>query len=152
MNPFLLLISFSLLCMVAGCKSRSSFPAQTTEKRDTLLVQPAIIQSLATIATNDTNRFSVVISFFSQGSGAPFEVMTEFDAFMTNYSSPNGKKPVFERVPWGREGELDYCIRLDKFDEADKNDFLRQAGAITKKTTLVHIYHNTECRHRKVKD
>lgn len=53
----------------------------------------------------------VVISFHSRGSGINSAAREKLDEFVENYEAETGVKLAQDNVHWGREGEVDYCLR-----------------------------------------
>ena len=59
----------------------------------------------------DLYRFTVV--FFSIGEGTENKYMTAFEDFIGVFAGKVGKNVDYEKTGWGREGETDYCLRLN---------------------------------------
>lgn len=95
----------------------------------------------------DLYRLSVV--FFSIGSGTDNKAMTAYEDFISDYAVKVGKNIDFERTPWGREGETDYCLRLNELDAKGQADFVQQTKDKLKDAKWVHIYENEPCRHKR---
>jgi len=83
-----------------------------------------------------------VVNFISFGAGIDIETQAKFDAFLeTKYPNLN-----VERVHWGREGEVNYCINLDRLSEMQRSDFVRESTEILGRSSLVKISEKPCCR------
>ncbi|MBI4931886.1 MAG: hypothetical protein HY841_14080 [Bacteroidetes bacterium] len=94
--------------------------------------------------TAQEETYPLVISFYSKGGGIDSKVNGEFEKFLTSYS----KKIVYEPTHWGREGEVDYCLKLSELSTAEQTDFVKKAKEVLSKSALVHINENTACVHK----
>ena len=98
-----------------------------------------------------TENYSLVVSFYSIGSGIDRPVAQEFDYLVKDFQEQFGEDFIAERVSWGREGEVDYCIQLDKLKSTSKESFKSRAESILKKTERVHSKENAPCIRRRNK-
>lgn len=96
-------------------------------------------------STEDPNSYGFVVSFFSPGNGIDSNTKDAYDKFLEGYKS----KVETEQYRWGREGEIDYCLKLSKLSAAEKKDFIAKSRAILEKSDRVHIYENSPCVHKK---
>jgi hypothetical protein len=97
----------------------------------------------------ETEIYSLVVSFYSIGGGIDRAVAQEFDYLIKDFQEQFGEKFVAERVSWGREGEVDYCIQLGKLKTASLDSFKSRAEIILKKTDRVHSKENAPCIRRR---
>ena len=98
---------------------------------------------------NEKNTYRLVVSFYSTGSGSDSKSIDMFENFLADYSVQHNLRLAFDKTPWGREGEVDYCVRLDNLNfEAQKN-FVLQTREILFQTQLVYITENAACRHKR---
>jgi hypothetical protein len=100
---------------------------------------------------SQTENYSLVVSFYSIGSGIDRPIAQEFDYLVKDFQEQFGDDFYAERVSWGREGEVDYCIKLDKLKSAAKESFKSRAESILKKTERVHSKENAPCIRRRNK-
>jgi hypothetical protein len=119
-----------------------------TEKKDELKSKDS---STGQNEISQTENYSLVVSFYSIGSGIDRPVAQEFDYLVRDFQEQFGEDFSAERVSWGREGELDYCIQLDKLKSASKESFNSRAESILKKTERVHSKENAPCIRRRNK-
>ena len=97
----------------------------------------------------ETEIYSLVVSFYSIGGGIDRAVAQEFDYLIKDFQEQFGENFVSERVSWGREGEVDYCIQLGKLKTASLDSFKSRAEIILKKTDRVHTKENAPCIRRR---
>lgn len=100
---------------------------------------------------SETENYSLVVSFYSIGSGIDRPIAQEFDYLIKDFQEQFGENFYAERVSWGREGEVDYCIQLDKLKTATIDVFKSRATSILKKTERVHSKENAPCIRRRNK-
>lgn len=99
----------------------------------------------------ETEIYSLVVSFYSIGAGIDRAVAQEFDYLVKDFQEQFGEDFSAERVSWGREGEVDYCIQLDKLKTVSLDSFKSRAEIILKKTDRVHSKENAPCIRRRNK-
>ena len=88
--------------------------------------------------------YPLVVSFFSIASGIDLKVHGEFEKFLSTYP----KKIAFEPTHWGREGEIDYCLKLSELSTAEQTNFVKKAKDLLSKSTLVYVNENAKCVHK----
>ena len=59
-----------------------------------------------------------------------------------------GKNVDYEKTGWGREGETDYCLRLNELTLKEQSDFIAQTNDVLKGAKWVHVYENQPCMHK----
>lgn len=100
---------------------------------------------------SQTENYSLVVSFYSIGAGIDRAIAQEFDYLIKDFQEQFGDDFSAERVSWGREGEIDYCIQLGKLKTASLDSFKSRASIILKKTERVHSKENAPCIRRRNK-
>lgn len=133
----------------AGMENLNKTDADNQYKTEVIVVDSVPEIRLNPVAV-DSLRYSLVVSFYSIGEGIDFIVYQEFELLIRQFEEDQKEKFIFQRYPWGREGEIDFCIRLEKMSEEKQKSFIAEAGKITSRTKLVHVNHNAECRHKGV--
>lgn len=126
--------------LVTGSQSQLPTPKELEVTETTI---PAVEK-----VTVPTLPDSLVVSFYSRGEGAPFKVIKEFDSYLSDYVNQASLKDLYDRIPWGREGEIDYCLRLSQLPNNKKLALINRIREITSKTELVHVTDNGTCRMR----
>lgn len=96
------------------------------------------------IIPSENNSYRLVVSFYSTTSGIDLKTNDEFVKFLNSYP----KKINYEPTHWGREGEIDYCLKLSELSSAEQGDFVKKAKEILSKSTLVHVNENAACVHK----
>lgn len=99
-----------------------------------------------TLQTENISRFTV--SFISIGSGTDKNARKTFLDYLNDYEVKNKKKLIFEVVPWGREGETDYCFKLAELKEDEQTNFITNIKELLKQSKLVRYSENTACKNR----
>lgn len=95
------------------------------------------------------NTYSLLVSFYSIGTGVNGNALRLMDEVIREYQE-DLKLPVsVEKIPWGREGEVDYCIDLEKLSETQQGEFINKTRQVLKDSQHVHIYENAVCRYKK---
>jgi hypothetical protein len=131
---YALLIIFS-----ASCKShknsatKSNAPSKILHTKDT-----------ATVAKTSVQRF--IVSFYSIGSGAEGKQMEKLKVFISEFEKQINKKISFGIAPWGREGEVDYCLPLKELSEDQQKQFISGAKDALQMAQWVHYSENVPCR------
>ncbi len=90
------------------------------------------------------DNYRLVISFFSPGNGIDHKMKQEYTKFIENYR----KKITYEDIPWGKEGEIDFCFPLKELSGKEQEEFVKTSKEVLSKSTRVHVYENTPCRHK----
>jgi|GEM_PF-828052 len=89
--------------------------------------------------------YRLVVSFYSKGEGIDYRAAEKFEAFVLGY------KPAvaFEKTSWGREGEIDYCMKLSELSTKEQKQFIDLARIELANTQLVHFNENAKCVHKR---
>lgn len=144
--------------LILGCKSNKT-TANTTETKPTeskvetpksaevdSVTKPIEQATKTETPKEDLYRFSVV--FFSIGSGTENSYMIAFEDFIGTFSGKVGKNIDYEKTPWGREGETDYCLRLNELTPQEQVNFIAEANKVLSGAKWVHVYENQTCKHK----
>jgi len=113
-----------------GCK--------TTEKN-----VPATNQQAS---STEEKKYHLVVSFFSVAYGIDHKAKAALDNLIVEDTVNNKKRIIVEKTPWGREGEIDYCIDLQYLEKTSQTEFINKAKALLNSSKLVHIKENEPCR------
>ena len=119
-----------------------------TEKKDELKSKDS---STGQNEIPQPENYSLVVSFYSIGSGIDRPIAQEFDYLVKDFQEQFGEDFIAERVSWGREGEVDYCIQLGKLKPTASASFKSRADIILSKTERVHSKENAPCIRRRNK-
>ncbi len=95
---------------------------------------------------NTEKKYHLVVSFFSVAYGIDHKAKAALDNLIIEDTVNNKKRIIVEKTPWGREGELDYCIDLQYLEKKSQTEFINKAKALLSSSKLVHIKENEPCR------
>lgn len=84
------------------------------------------------------------ISFYSPGTGIDRDAKGQVDNIIQNYIKKN-YEITYSAVPWGREGEVDYCFTLQKLKPKVYKEFFNEIRILLK-DKMVHIKEQSPCR------
>ncbi len=98
---------------------------------------------------SDTMKYDLVVSFYSIGSGIDRTILKEYINFLNENKENYSNSFSYERVPWGREGEVDFCIQLFNLKEKEIETFKNNSNTILRKSSMVHSTENAICNKRR---
>ena len=130
-------VVFALILIT--CKNNNPSFASTHEEKRT----DSILQN-----KNDTNSCRLVIMFYSIGEGIDFPISNAFEDSIGSYSLKIGKTIDYKKTHWGREGETDFCLKLNELTQPEQLDFISKTKSQLKKAKWVNIYENYPCPSR----
>jgi hypothetical protein len=131
MRYFLIPIVF--LCLMA-CKN--SEKANKEESKLTNL----------TVDSDSICRFQV--SFISIGSGPDRPAKQKFNDFISDFNKLNNLNITPKIVNWGREGEQDYCFKLEGIKTEIQEKFISDSKLLFTDNNLVKSFENMPYRHK----
>ena len=82
-----------------------------------------------------------VVSFISVGAGIDRNVQQDFESFLKS-EYPNIS---YDKIPRGREGELDYCFKLSDLSATRKTNFIEGSKQILTRSNLIKISEGSNC-------
>lgn len=88
----------------------------------------------------------LVVSFYSICCGIDHQAREKLDKFINNYEKAKGKQLTRSAVRWGREGEIDYCLKLSELSPREQKRFIAKVRSLLKRSKLVHINENVACQ------
>lgn len=97
-----------------------------------------------TQAGEQTQR--LVVSFYSICCGIDHEAQEKLDNFIKQYEKTKRKPLTKAAVHWGREGEIDYCLKLSELSLREQKRFISKVRLLLKGSKLVHINENVACQ------
>jgi len=99
--------------------------------------------------TRNPELYRVVVSFYSRGEGIDDVAVGAFKNFISDFQSNQPNTITVEETPWGREGEIDYCIQFTGNNAAFQTDFVATIKSLLIDCQLAHILENNICRHKR---
>lgn len=93
----------------------------------------------------DTNNCRFVISFYSIGQGSEYLISNAFEDSIGSYSLKFGKNIDYKKTSWGREGEIDFCLKLNELSPEEQKEFISMTRSQLKIAKWVNIFENYPC-------
>lgn len=93
--------------------------------------------------------YSLRISFISIGSGTDIKTKQEYEQFLKQFEESNNVTILVDKASWGKEGEIDFCIKLTGLSDDLRKQFIQETKDKLKNSKLVRIYENTTCKYKK---
>lgn len=100
-------------------------------------------------AQKDADTYRVIVSFISKGEGPDEKTMASFESFLTSFGNKIEKTIVYDKYPWGREGEKDYCFYCKEIKKSEQKDFVAGLTNLAKEAPTVIVKENAVCTHKK---
>lgn len=97
----------------------------------------------------EAGKYHLLVSFYSPGDGIDAAAQAKYDEAIAQFEKDNKVKVTLDKAPWGREGEVDYCIRLDGFKASQQKSFIDMSKQLLSSSTKVNISENCDCKHKK---
>ena len=121
----LILVAVSTL-VFGNCKTKSKTTASTPN---------------TTVADDGTKvQCRLAIGFNSIGSGIDAKAFDKTEAFIKAHP----KKPAYELIPMGREGERDICMSLKEMNKDEVKAFIEELKNIAKTSDRMQVSENQE--------
>lgn len=124
-------------------KATTAAEPSTEIKTEVKTVESTVQDSVA------ENMYRLTVSFYSTASGAEAPMMRKLEDFVGEYAEKNKTNVDYEKSHWGREGESDYCFKLNELSSDQQKDFIIQVRDVLKEAKWVHINENQPCMHRR---
>ncbi|MBK9250048.1 MAG: hypothetical protein IPM69_18565 [Ignavibacteria bacterium] len=126
--------SIALILLVMACGSVKNTKDNSSEDKSSEKITLA----------DSIYRFTV--SFISIGSGIDHKAREQFTEFIKKYSEKHNVILGFDKSTWGREGEVDYCMKLLELTAAQEFNFIAETKEILKNSSRVRYRENSICR------
>lgn len=151
---FTLLVILMFSCKSKNITTDSQSNSESNAPKVVKLAEPAAVNIADVKQENKSNSntpelYSLVVSFYSIGAGIDAPVAREFDYYVRDFQEQHADNFYAERVPWGREGEVDYCIQFPTLNKERAREFVSKATEITANSKMVHMNENAECKRRR---
>lgn len=130
MKKITIILLAGLTLFFTDCKTKSSTKtASTTSATDNQLANG-----------EQKIKYRVVVSFNSHASGID---ATKYD-LIEGYIKNHAKKPAFDILPMGREGERDICMLLKEMNSSEQKAFIEELKKLAQGSDRVFINENLE--------
>lgn len=107
-----------------------------------LMALPVLADGQAKVG-KQTSR--LVVSFYSICCGINHQAQERLDKFIDDYGKAKGRELTKQAVRWGKEGEIDYCLKLSELSLRERKRFISKVRSLLKGAKLVHIKENAPC-------
>ncbi len=97
---------------------------------------------VAPVADSANTIYRLTISFISKGEGIDYKTQESFE----NWLKAQPKHPAYEVTHWGREGETNYCLKLNELSTREQEIFVRDVRTQLTDKELVFIAENAVCK------
>ena len=94
------------------------------------------------------NTYDAVISFFSIGQGVDYLKKQAFDKLLKDFEEKEKVSLTTESYPWGREGEVDVCIRFTGLSKKQQSALIAQIEHLIRESSLIRMGRNVSCEHK----
>lgn len=121
MKKLTLILMATVAVLFANCKTKSK--ATTTSTDDGTKIQ-----------------CRVAVSFISFASGIDAAAYDKIEAFIKNHP----KKPAYDLIPMGREGERDICMGLKEMNKSEQKAFIEELKKLAETSDRVKVNENQE--------
>lgn len=101
------------------------------------------------IAAKNQAFNNVVISFYSKGQGVNAKAVETIENFLKEYPLKVHHDIPYNKISWGREGEIDFCISLAELKGEDRRIFVEKIRELIKQFELINFFENHPCRELK---
>jgi guanyl-specific ribonuclease Sa len=117
-------------------------PAETeTETQPPSETSPSSTEA-APLPDDLKELWRVTVSFISKGEGIDLKTQEVFENWIKNQP----KTPKYQKTHWGREGETNYCLKLDELSTREQEIFVRDLRTLLTDKPLVLISEYAECK------
>jgi hypothetical protein len=127
----LIVVAISLISF-SNCASKKKSQSSPTKNESTTEV--------SSTSGEQKVKYRVVVSFTSHASGidgAKYEAIE-------NFIKSHPKKPAYDLLPWGREGERDICMNLPEMNNSEQKTFVAELKKLAQGSDRVFVNENTE--------
>ncbi len=135
------LCTLSLLLLFFGCSATKRSPNSGINQVQYKSESPK--DSVSPVVYN------LIVSFFSTHAGIDGKARAKFLDYKNSFEHFEMTKIGVEEVHWGREGEIDYCMKLEELYATQFVRFIDGLKETMKDFKSVRIYEKSICLHKK---
>ena len=100
-------------------------------------------------AESQNQNYRLIVSFISIGEGVDPKGREMLDNRVNSWNGEKGERIQMETVPWGREGEADFCFTLKELSPKEQEAFVKEIKSMYQDNKLVQISENQPCIHKR---
>jgi hypothetical protein len=136
-----ILIASILLMFFSSCYCKKNTITETSQI-------PPVDEQAKAIEKEEDNKVEnlVTVNFTSRGEGIDHAAREEFEELLRRYSDEFPELISYKVSNWGREGELEFCIRFDYDDPNLREQFLNEVSSIADGSERVFLKTGVACR------
>lgn len=119
------------LLMACGSRQPRNTATETNGTESTAEQHPEVAADTNAVvvwtrdqAAKGPEAFKLVVSFISIGQGTDPEAAGLLATALAEFRASKGKSPTYIMIPWGREGEVDYCFILNELAPTEQREFI----------------------------
>ncbi len=129
MKKLTLIILAAVSVLFTDCKTKSKATNSNDSKPN------------KTVGDDGTKiKCRLVVSFWSIAAGINGPKYDEIETYIKNHP----KKPSYEIIPMGREGERDICMSLKEMNKDEQNAFIKELNKLVEGADRVKVMENQE--------
>jgi hypothetical protein len=102
-----------------------------------------------TTTTTEPIKYRVIVSFASKGSGIDATTVAKFESYLITYGKKVKQTITYDKVSWGKGGEVDYCFVLKELSKSKQDDFVKGLQNVIKGSANTSVTENAVCTHKK---
>lgn len=95
------------------------------------------------------NIYRLIVSFISIGEGTDRNGKAKLDAVLESWKQKTGKLITYEPISWGREGETDFCFKINELSAQEQELFAADMKKAFDGNQLIQITENQPCIHKR---
>lgn len=122
-------------------------------KTKIILLLSIVMLALACKNSKNTQKeadtYRVIVSFISKGEGPDAKTMAALESYLITYGNKIKGTVVYDKYPFGKEGETEYCFYCKEMKKGEQKDFVAGLTNLTKEAPLVLVKENAVCTHKK---
>lgn len=89
---------------------------------------------------------NMMLSFYSIGEGIDNKAVKDLGIYLEQYKN---SKVLIDTIWWGREGEIDFCLKFKNLSPEKKGDLINGIRKTLEKAEHVTIEENKDSSHRR---
>lgn len=88
------------------------------------------------------NKYRYIVSFYSIGTGVNGAAIQQLEGFIKQFETKNKVSVPYVPVRWGREGEVDYCFKLNGMTAVQQVSFIKESQELLKAAEHINYKEN----------
>lgn len=136
---FVFIISLVTFSCCRNTKSATKTPLPKENAESFKVIQPDSLTK-----NPHLQNYRLIITFTSRGSGTNKIAFEMVNNYISGYEKSSNIKLNSVRMPWGREGEMDYVYRLTELNPQQQTEFIGGLKEVVKGVDRVFVKENTQ--------